>query len=289
MIDTGPNSPAPSRSLFYRWFCLIIVAAALAVFWYYGHRRVATGYSMGRALNGQAQLSPLDKSSLRFATFNIHGGRNANGVRNLVSTVLTLQGFDIIGLQEVHGPRLINLRDQAQIIGQSLEMAWLFAPTERHWWRDDFGNGLLSKLPVNQWERFVLAGPPRGGGRRNVVFATLSTRGQKLHILITHLDKNQYQKTQLRAVIKMFLALDPPAVLMGDLNARQTDSQIRSLLARPGVVDPIGEVLGDQDLSRVDWILARGLLTVAAGTIDLGASDHPCLWAELKIPGAAGS
>jgi endonuclease/exonuclease/phosphatase family metal-dependent hydrolase len=108
--------------------------------------------------------------------------------------------------------------------------------------------------------------------------------GQELHLLITHLTRRKTRKDQLKTVVEMFLDIDPPVVLMGDLNTLPTDPQIGSLLSTPGVVEPLIDVLGDQTPTRrVDWIFVRGLEVVDAGIIDKGASDHPCVWAELRL------
>ena len=102
--------------------------------------------------------------------------------------------------------------------------------------------------------------------------------------MITHLTRRKTRKDQLKTVIEMFLDIDPPVVLMGDLNTLPTDPQIGSLLSMPGAVEPLTDVLRDQaPTRRVDWIFARGLEVVDAGIIDRGASDHPCVWAELRL------
>jgi endonuclease/exonuclease/phosphatase family metal-dependent hydrolase len=108
--------------------------------------------------------------------------------------------------------------------------------------------------------------------------------GQELHVLITHLTRRKTRKDQLKTVIEMFLDIDPPVVLMGDFNTLPADPQIGGLLSTPDVVEPLVKVLGDQaPAGRVDWIFARGLEVVDAGIIDRGASDHPCVWAELRL------
>ena len=281
--ETDRPVPASRRRRGRRRVVLILVAAVVAVLWGHGQRHVPAGYVTGHSLNGQSQRVPADKTTIRFAAFNIHGGKGEDDVRSLDRIAECLKGFDVIGLNEVHGSlHMFSDRDQAKVLGEMLELSWLFAPTECRWWHDYFGNGVLSTLPVTRWERIPLAGT-RHKGHRNVVFAVISIHDQSLNVLITHLDTRQDREGQLSTVIKMFLGLDPPAVLMGDLNTRETNPQIRSLLAMPDVVEPLYEVLGNQTPSRIDWIFSRGLKVVDAGIFDKGASDHPCTWAELSI------
>ncbi len=78
-------------------------------------------------------------------------------------------------------------------------------------------------------------------------------------------------------------ALDDPAVMVGDLNTRRDDPAMKTALATPGVVDPVGEVLSPEESDTIDWILVRGLRGVDAGIRDSGASDHPLIWAELEV------
>ncbi len=80
----------------------------------------------------------------------------------------------------------------------------------------------------------------------------------------------------------MFLSLQEPAILLGDLNDGAKNKEISALLASPGVHDPIDERLG-ANAGRVDWILTRGLRTVNVGRTEAGASDHEFFWADLEF------
>ena len=83
-----------------------------------------------------------------------------------------LKGLDFVALQEVHGPRPWQRLDQAGELGQRLGLAWLFAPNTRDWYCLDSGNGLLSGLPVEFWQRIPLA-DYGGRGFRNAVLVGL--------------------------------------------------------------------------------------------------------------------
>ena len=98
-------------------------------------------------------------------------------------------------------------------------MQWLFAPATRDWHHIDFGNGLLTSLPVESWQRIPLvAGNSRG--YRNAVLVGLR-RQQTIHVLLTHIarsDENT-RRQQLRQAIDLYLDLPSPAILLGDLNS----------------------------------------------------------------------
>lgn len=220
---------------------------------------------------------------VRLATFNIHGGKDRYDRRDLDRTAACLAGFDFIGLNEVHGAWFWQRADQAQLLGEQLDMPWLFAPAERRWLHYDFGNGMLVRLPVRSWQRMPLE---RRHGRsfRNALLTTLDVDGELVRVLVAHVDRSDDRERaeQLRVVGDWFLSLQQPAVLMGDMNTAAEEPGIARLLAAPGVHDPLAEATGSS-VPRIDWLLARGLKTIDAGIEDAGASDHPLIWAELAL------
>jgi endonuclease/exonuclease/phosphatase family metal-dependent hydrolase len=225
------------------------------------------------------------RSTIRLASYNIHAGKGRDGRRNLLRTAECLQAdFDLIALNEVRGREIWQRHGQAEILGRELGMPWLFAPAVRTWGHREAGNALLTPLPVQGWYRLPL---PRehDNSCRNAVLATIEVEGQPVQVLLTHVARrpDEERRAQLGAVIRLFLSLSEPAILLGDMNADGDDRQILRLLKVSGIVDPIGDVLGNAAPRRIDWILARGLQAVDAGVVDDGSSDHPMVWAELRL------
>jgi endonuclease/exonuclease/phosphatase family metal-dependent hydrolase len=224
------------------------------------------------------------RPTLRVATFNIHSGRNAAGDYNLEKTAAVLKGFDLIALNEVRGTSVFNDVDQAQLLGQKLNMQWLFAPTENRWGHEHFGNGLLSAVSVMDWRRVPLTGS-FGRGKRNILVLRVPLGGRVVNVLITHNDRGSDHKKQLAAVLEQFMGVTEPAVLMGDLNGQANDPSILPFLKAPGVKDAVSNVPGvSVPADRIDWIFVRGLESISAGVEQNNASDHPMVWAELKLP-----
>ena len=86
-------------------------------------------------------------------------------------------------------------------------------------------------------------------------------------------------------MLEDFVGVAEPAVLMGDLNGEANDPSIVPFLKAPGVRDAVGGVMGaNAPADRIDWIFTRGLQTVSAGVEGNDASDHPMVWAELRLP-----
>lgn len=265
------------------WIGTLLIGVVLVVAW--GSDRTATPPAQGTAILGQLAAKETGEATFRVATFNIHGGKGADDRRDLERVADTLESFDLIALQEVHGPSYPGATDQAEALAESLDMAWLFAPTEYRWWSDSFGNALLTRLPVEQWKRIPLQGT-QGKAFRNAVVTQVTLGHATLNVLITHVDRRDDREAQLAEVIEMYRSLPSPCILMGDLNTDRSDLQWAELLQDTQVVDVlhIGNPSTDNP-SRIDWIISRGLQVVAAGSINNGASDHPCYWAELRLPG----
>lgn len=276
----------------------LLAACIVAALWQ-GADRVAVGSASGEGFHAASPHSPRPNHSpaahsgaFRVATFNIHSGRGADSLVDLNRTAgcLAPQGLpaqSIIGLNEVQGPTFRGDANQAQLLGDMLNAAWLFAPTERRWWREHFGNAVLATCPVGSWLRIPL--PSTGGkGFRNALLLTIRP-GERpgdrpVQLLVTHLDRTQDRELQLAAVSSLFLSLAEPAILIGDLNTTRGDPALRELLAVPGVQDAVAAGSRDDIPDRIDWILVRGLRIVNAAVVPGNASDHPLVWADCAFP-----
>jgi endonuclease/exonuclease/phosphatase family metal-dependent hydrolase len=261
------------RFTFGRVVIFLIVAAGF--FAWQGSQKIPAGPASGTSLNGPAPTSRPSGDTLRVATFNIDG-------KDGDSTVETLRGFDLIGMEEVHGLGAFSKSNQAEVLGQKLNLPWLFAPVERQWWSDAFGDGVLTSLPVEHWQRFPVASE-NASSNREVLVLRLQFSGRPLNVLITHLATQDDRESELASVGSLFLSLQEPAILMGDLNSKNDDPQIQLLRKTPGVIDPIGDTVIAKNGESWDRVFARGMQCDSSGFIDKGASDHPLVWAALKL------
>jgi len=248
----------------------LLLLIVIAVFIGGGSQKVGTGPASGDSLAGPPASRPSG-NLLRVATFNIDGGVHLDRIAEVI------RGFDLVGLEEVHSS------DQIQTLSRELALPGLFAPVERQWWHESFGNGVLTSLDVDHWQRIPLSSSI-ADSNRNLLLLRLQFAGKPLNVIITHLERHDDHNAELRTVIVLFESLQEPAILMGDLNTRKDDAQIAALRNTPGVTDAIGAALNDKTPDSVDWIFARGLRLVRSGFTDNGASDHPAAWAELSVP-----
>lgn len=232
----------------------------------------------------QSPASTVTRSApetLKLASFNIHSGKGTDGLRNLTRTADLLTDVDFAGLYEVRATSDANQPNQAAVLGHLRETAWLFAPSERQWWSDHFGNGLIYRIPVRSVIRLPLVNT-RHKAYRNAVLSTVELRNAVVRILSVHIDRQDDRQRQLTTVIELFLGLEEPCVLMGDLNTTADDPLLENLHNQNGVKSPLHDAAPDgPTVQSIDWIFTRGLKTISAELVENAASDHPCLKAEL--------
>jgi len=250
-----------------------------------GGEKQPTGAAAGDAFNAPVTASQPAKATLRVATFNIGGGVGADEKFDLNRTADSLKGFDIIGLEEVHGRDWLDSRDQAHILGDLLNQSYLFAPAETQWWHESFGNGALCSLPVTFWQRFPFSNAGAEHNRALLLFRAKWNQ-RDVSVIVAHMVRKQDHEAELKSAIALFMAMQPPVILMGDLNPTEDDANadppLRDLRNTPDVVDAVGQYIPEHRSKNLMWIFARGLESVNGGFIEKGASDHPVAWAEFK-------
>ena len=109
----------------------LFVLIVAGFFIWQGSQKIPSGPAAGTSLNVPvpAPTSRPGSDTLRVATFNIDG--NAGD-----STADTMRGFDVVGIEEVHGLGPFSNSNQAEVLGKKLNLPWLYAPVERQWWSD---------------------------------------------------------------------------------------------------------------------------------------------------------
>jgi endonuclease/exonuclease/phosphatase family metal-dependent hydrolase len=259
------------------------VAALAALVLWQGLVRRPTPRAEGSEFNGTAAVAPAttQRDTLRVAAFNIAGGVSPEDNRlDLDRTAKYLRGFDLVGMEEVHGVTPFRWQNEAELLGGILKMPWLFAPSETRWWHDDFGNGALCALPVTRWERIPLS-TLLASSNRSLLRLTLQWHGRPLTVLITHLDRHIDHDTELGAVRAAFYDAPVPVILMGDLNTEGAEPILNMIREDHDVVDAVGLGQANNPLQpKLDWIFARGLRFVGGGLLANDASDHTMAWAE---------
>jgi len=74
---------------------------------------------------------------------------------------------------------------------------------------------------MGEWYRSPLP-TTRLRGLRNIVLTHVDVGGRRVVVLVTHLDVKTDHDQQLALVADLFLSLQEPAILLGDLNTPAT-------------------------------------------------------------------
>lgn len=272
-----------SRSSWKLWVLAFLLA--LGLYLPYAGQRHAVEPRLGTTIHWPEGIQSVSSRECRIATYNIHRGKGTDGVRDLGRIAEVLKGVDLTGLNEVGGAVFFGQPDQAMQLGQTLKVGWLFAPNQRRWHMDHFGNGLLCRLSVTDWSQApLLYDKDRSHSHRNLLKLRVMLGTEAVPVFITHLDRGEIRATQLQFALQLF-ASHETAILMGDLNSRETDPVLAGFLADDNNIDAVEQALGKQDPpGRIDWILVRGLDVKSGGMHPTGVSDHPCFWVDVAFP-----
>lgn len=219
---------------------------------------------------------------MRVATFNIRHGRGRDDVVNLERTAAVIRetGAEVVALQELDRNHERSGRaDQPSKLTELTGMHVHFDATLGRG-RGEYGIALAgpSALAV-RFEALPRAGDEEARGIQ-------ITRWRGATLIATHLSTVRAARDiQLDALADLVGGLDPPVVVMGDLNERSS---------RLGVLEAAGLRAGprrrgrarDRWRSRLDHVLAgRGAVVVDSRVVASRASDHPAVVAEVA-PGS---
>lgn len=158
---------------------------------------------------------------LRLVSWNIHScvGTDKRYDPARIASVLTELNADIIGLQEVDWRSPLHQGvDQLAFLARTLGMTAVPGPN-LYDHRGEFGNALLTRLPVEEVEHLDLAQP--GREPRGCIDAQLTCDGRPLRALVTHLGLQRSERALQRRAIAEHLGPREPGVvrcLLADLN-----------------------------------------------------------------------
>jgi len=240
---------------------------------------------------------------LRLVSFNVHHGVGVDGRHDLgrLTRLLAATDADVICLQEVdrHFDARSELADQAAELAAALDRELAFAASLQVADGGQYGNALLSRLPVLDTEVHRL---PGAGEPRTALRAVVQVDGGALTVITTHLANRSHADRAAQAAVLADLA-DGVGVVVGDLNADAGAPELAALRARLTDAWTAAPDRGDQSrrLSlhrgqgcthpvrrprvRIDqvWVPA-GVTVTAARVLDGSAvSDHHPLQVDLEL------
>lgn len=266
-----------------------------------GTKPLAFGFRLGLVLAGllalgDARLEAADRP-LRLMTWNIHHGEGIDGQLDLerIAAVITDQAVDLVALQEVDkGVERTARRDLPGELAALTGMTALFS-NNFSYQGGEYGNAILSRLPVTSWTNTHLE-MLRPGEQRGVLQATVDWHGTPLRFLSTHIDYRrddaerlanvaQFQQLAARSATRFF-------VIAGDFNDFPDSRTYRGMSevfteawATVGQGDGF-TFSSDRPRSRIDYLwVMRGspLKPVRTWIPQTTASDHLPLVAEFVV------
>ena len=161
---------------------------------------------------------------LRIATYNVHAcvGRDGRHDPERVATVIGELNADVVALQEFTYPASVALETRTPVVLTTLDRyECALGPTRqrtRQTVTECFGNALLTHHPIVEVHRIDLSMERREP--RGALAATIDVRGERLHVLATHLGLRIHERRfQVRQILDYLDSVrDARVVVLGDFN-----------------------------------------------------------------------
>ena len=240
-----------------------------------------------RYAGGQRHLLPRQSvDTLRVVSFNLEHGRRVQEATDLLRREPRLREADVILLQEM------DARGTARI-ASALGYAWVYYPATRHPSTGrDFGNAVLSKLPIESDRKLILPNLARiGRTQRIAVGATLRWNDRALRVYSLHLatfmgNGPKARREQLEAVLADADRFDY-VVVGGDFNSESLPKRAAEL----GYAWPTRRLPSTNVAGTIDHFVTQGLSLADSASMGVvtkikDISDHKPIWARL-VAGAS--
>ncbi|NLX66631.1 MAG: endonuclease [Bacteroidales bacterium] len=240
--------------------------------------------------------------SLKVMTYNIAGAAASTGVRSLpdLAEVIKKADPDLVAIQEVdvfttrNGKDVHLARDLAALCGMKY---WFFAKA-MDFYDGEYGDAILSKLPIKESEAYTLTGDWEGQRieSRSLARITVEVAGRDICFVSTHFDhtSNKWRTLQANETVEILKKMNMPVILGGDLNCTPMSEPMQVLyqeLESPCKTNScLGTFVGSKN--AIDHIMYRSddFLTLSEYGVYFWAdkeSDHYPVGAIFEIEKAA--
>jgi endonuclease/exonuclease/phosphatase family metal-dependent hydrolase len=241
-------------------------------------------------------MTPVEQdvpSEITVATYNVHRWIGRGGRRNAdpgqAEFVLSELGADVIALQEVLRPEGDSILEE---LADRLGLHVAFAVARRHK-KGELGNAILSRWPIQSASTLDISHSRIE--RRSAVAARFSGDMGRFAVIATHLSLvDRTRKLQVRSLMEHpELAVNGPAILMGDMNAWRNCKATRVLddeLRKHDNPKWPASFPATKPMLALDRIYARGAHVHKVWSHDSEAartaSDHLPVIAKVVLPDA---
>ena len=188
---------------------------------------------------GEPQSASGTGLPVRVMSYNLHQGFDVNGYLAIEEQAKAIEGQhpDIVVLQEVSRGWVINGSfDMLVWLSHRLDMPYVWGPAADSVW----GNAILSRYPMSNARTQPMPNNSQLQLKRSFIEVQVDVgHGKPLTVIATHLhhveSEGYLRDPQVRAVLQAWIGKER-SVIMGDLNALPTDSEML-LLKDAGLKD----------------------------------------------------
>ena len=171
-----------------------------------------------------------DKNSVRILSYNIHHGAGMDRKIDLARIAKVIQSVspDLVSLQEVDNQTQRSQKvDQAKELARLTGMNFVYG-SSLDYQGGQYGNAILSKLPIKDSKVIPLPGEPRSA---LCVTVSLEDSQNEFLFIATHLDTKSKPRKRSVPLIEVIFKDTPniPAILAGDLNAIPGSTTMKEL------------------------------------------------------------
>jgi len=251
----------------------------------------------------QATLEPPQK--LRLLTFNIQAGiataryhhyvthswrqilPHSKRTTNLDAIAQMVAPYDMVALQEADSGSLRSgyVNQSRYLATQAAMPFWCHQSNRKVGTVAYAGNGFLSRWEPDVVEEFRLPGPIPGRGSLVVQYGK---QPAALVVAVVHLALGKRARKQQLGFLAEQLQRDANLIVMGDLNAQTSGSDVQDFCARLGLSAPTAALPtypSWQPQRAIDHILISDQLKAsAARVVEVNYSDHCPIELELELP-----
>ena len=253
----------------------------------------------------QTASSPLDIPDARVLVYNIHAGKDAPGVPNLVRVAELVRSTkaDIVLLQEVDkGTKRSGNVDQTAVLAAQTGLNAAFG-SALDYDGGKYGVAILSRWPILKDTLFHLPVEPpqtRSGGSmepRGALRIFVASPKGRLAIINTHLDPggdDRWRRQEADSIVSLVAQTQRDVGMViagGDFNSTP-ESAVQVAVRGAGLRDSWTECAGDsgftypddRPVKRIDYLFLTGNIHCAAAqVINTRVSDHRPVLVELSL------
>ena len=200
-------------------------------------------------------------------------------------------GADVVGLNEMRQGELYpDYAKQTEILSQKTGLPHFFFAKAINLRHGEYGNGLLSRVPIAQAQVIPVPNPEKKTGTTHYETRCLlkATLQNGVTVLVIHFGVNpDEQKNAVQTVVQHLK--DQNCILMGDFNVTPENPVLDPIRARmrdvaSSVTAPLFSYPSDNPRGKIDYIFTSpDIEVVCAEMPPIVASDHLPHTAEIRL------